>query len=314
MRRSTSRLSSAPDSETWRTASRMPLWWTTTTSRTSRCRRCRGTRGAWLPVVADSLEDAVVVDYHDIPHFPVSTVPGHKGRLVAGRLEGRRVLCMQGRFHYYEGWSLQEVVYPVQTFHVMGIDRLFLTNAAGCVNTSWGQAFHVMGIDRLFLTNAAGCVNTSWGPGNLMLITDHIKLMGDSPLRGRNPDGLGPRFFDMSTTWDKAAQDVARSAARKCGTTLREGVYMLFGGPQFETPAEVRLARILGADAVGMSTVPEAIAASHMGMRTLGISCLTNMGAGILDQKLNHEEVLETGERVKGAFTALVREIVRTWM
>lgn len=245
--------------------------------------------GSGLGDLADSLEDAVVVDYHDIPHFPVSTVPGHKGRLVAGRLEGRRVLCMQGRFHYYEGWSLQEVVYPV-------------------------QAFHVMGIDRLFLTNAAGCVNTSWGPGNLMLITDHIKLMGDSPLRGRNPDGLGPRFFDMSTTWDKAAQDVARSAARKCGTTLREGVYMLFGGPQFETPAEVRLARILGADAVGMSTVPEAIAASHMGMRTLGISCLTNMGAGILDQKLNHEEVLETGERVKGAFTALVREIVRTWM
>ncbi len=245
--------------------------------------------GSGLGDLADSLEDAVVVDYHDIPHFPVSTVPGHKGRLVAGRLEGRRVLCMQGRFHYYEGWSLQEVVYPVQTFHVMGIDRLFLTNAAGCVNTSWG-------------------------PGNLMLITDHIKLMGDSPLRGCNPDGLGPRFFDMSTTWDKEAQDVARSAARKCGTTLREGVYMLFGGPQFETPAEVRLARILGADAVGMSTVPEAIAASHMGMRTLGISCLTNMGAGILDQKLNHEEVLETGERVKGAFTALVREIVRTWM
>lgn len=245
--------------------------------------------GSGLGDLADSLEDAVVVDYHDIPHFPVSTVPGHKGRLVTGRLEGRRVLCMQGRFHYYEGWSLQEVVYPVQTFHVMGIDRLFLTNAAGCVNTSWG-------------------------PGNLMLITDHIKLMGDSPLRGRNPDGLGPRFFDMSTTWDKEAQDVARSAARKCGTTLREGVYMLFGGPQFETPAEVRLARILGADAVGMSTVPEAIAASHMGMRTLGISCLTNMGAGILDQKLNHEEVLETGERVKGAFTALVREIVRTWM
>lgn len=245
--------------------------------------------GSGLGDLADSLEDAVVVDYHDIPHFPVSTVPGHKGRLVAGRLEGRRVLCMQGRFHYYEGWSLQEVVYPVQTFHVMGIDRLFLTNAAGCVNTSWG-------------------------PGNLMLITDHIKLMGDSPLRGRNPDGLGPRFFDMSTTWDKEAQDVARSAARKCGTTLREGVYMLFGGPQFETPAEVRLARILGADAVGMSTVPEAIAASHMGMRTLGISCLTNMGAGILDQKLNHEEVLETGERVKGAFTGLVREIVRTWM
>ena len=146
-----------------------------------------------------------------------------------------------------------------------------------------------------------------------MLITDHIKLMGDSPLRGQNPDELGPRFFDMSSTWDKDAQAVARATAAKVGITLREGTYMLFGGPQFETPAEVRLARILGADAVGMSTVPEAIAASHMGLRTLGISCLTNMAAGILDQKLNHEEVLETGERVKGAFTALVREIVRTW-
>ena len=244
--------------------------------------------GSGLGDLADSLDEAVAIPYKDIPHFPVSTVPGHKGRLVCGRLEGRRLLCMQGRFHYYEGWSMQEVVYPVQTFHVMGIDKLFLTNAAGCVNTAWGQ-------------------------GNLMLITDHIKLMGDSPLRGQNSDELGPRFFDMSSTWDKDAQAVARAAAAKVGVTLREGTYMLFGGPQFETPAEVRLARILGADAVGMSTVPEAIAASHMGLRTLGISCLTNMAAGILDQKLNHEEVLETGERVKGAFTALVREIVRTW-
>lgn len=245
--------------------------------------------GSGLGDLADSIENAVAVDYHDIPHFPVSTVPGHKGRLVAGTLEGRRVVCMQGRFHYYEGWSLQECVYPV-------------------------QAFNVMGIGKLFLTNAAGCVNTSWQPGDLMIITDHIKLMGDSPLRGQNPDELGPRFFDMSSVWDAQARETALAAAQKCAVNVRQGVYMLFGGPQFETPAEVRLARILGADAVGMSTVPEAIAASHMGMKTLGISCLTNMGAGILDQKLNHEEVLETGERVKASFTALVREIVRTWI
>lgn len=245
--------------------------------------------GSGLGDLADSIENAVAVDYHDIPHFPVSTVPGHKGRLVAGTLEGRRVVCMQGRFHYYEGWSLQECVYPVQTFNVMGIGKLFLTNAAGCVNTSWQ-------------------------PGDLMIITDHIKLMGDSPLRGQNPDELGPRFFDMSSVWDAQARETALAAAQKCAVNVRQGVYMLFGGPQFETPAEVRLARILGADAVGMSTVPEAIAASHMGMKTLGISCLTNMGAGILDQKLNHEEVLETGERVKASFTALVREIVRTWI
>lgn len=245
--------------------------------------------GSGLGDLADSIENAVAVDYHDIPHFPVSTVPGHKGRLVAGTLEGQRVVCMQGRFHYYEGWSLQECVYPVQTFNVMGIGKLFLTNAAGCVNTSWQ-------------------------PGDLMIITDHIKLMGDSPLRGQNPDELGPRFFDMSSVWDAQARETALAAAQKCAVNVRQGVYMLFGGPQFETPAEVRLARILGADAVGMSTVPEAIAASHMGMKTLGISCLTNMGAGILNQKLNHEEVLETGERVKASFTALVREIVRTWI
>lgn len=245
--------------------------------------------GSGLGDLADSIENAVAVDYHDIPHFPVSTVPGHKGRLVAGTLEGQRVVCMQGRFHYYEGWSLQECVYPVQTFNVMGIGKLFLTNAAGCVNTSWQ-------------------------PGDLMIITDHIKLMGDSPLRGQNPDELGPRFFDMSSVWDAQARETALAAAQKCAVNVRQGVYMLFGGPQFETPAEVRLARILGADAVGMSTVPEAIAASHMGMKTLGISCLTNMGAGILDQKLNHEEVLETGERVKASFTALVREIVHTWI
>lgn len=244
--------------------------------------------GSGLGDLADSLEDAAVIDYHDIPHFPVSTVPGHKGRLVTGMLEGRCITCMQGRFHYYEGWSMQECVYPVQTFRHLGIEKLFLTNAAGCVNTDWK-------------------------PGDLMIITDHIKLMGDSPLRGANPDELGPRFFDMSSAWDPEAREAALKAAGECGIEVRQGVYMLFGGPQFETPAEIRMARILGADAVGMSTVPEAIAASQMGMKTLGISCLTNMGAGILKQKLNHEEVLETGERVKATFTALVRKIIAEW-
>ncbi len=244
--------------------------------------------GSGLGDLAEEVEGAVFVDYKDIPHFPLSTVPGHKGRLAIGRLEGKRVLCMQGRFHYYEGWTLQQCVYPVQTFRVMGIEKLLLTNAAGCVNKDWKA-------------------------GDLMLITDHIKVMGDSPLRGANLDELGPRFFDMSTTWDREGQKTAKAAAEKVGINLREGIYMLFGGPQFETPAEVRMARLLGADAVGMSTVPEAIAASQCGLRTMGISCLTNMAAGILDQKLNHEEVLETGERVKTSFTALVKEIVSTW-
>lgn len=244
--------------------------------------------GSGLGDLAEQLSDPVYIPYSEIPHFPVSTVPGHKGRLAVGKLEGRKVLCMQGRFHYYEGWTLQQCVYPIQTFRVLGIGNLMLTNAAGCVNTSWQ-------------------------PGDLMVITDHIKLMGDSPMRGANCDELGPRFFDMSHVYDRALQDTAHKAAATLGFSLREGIYMLFGGPQFETPAEVRLARALGADAVGMSTVPEAIAASQMSMKVLGISCLTNMGAGILDQPLNHEEVLETGERVKNRFQALVREIISKW-
>lgn len=244
--------------------------------------------GSGLGNLAESIEDAVAMDYRDIPNFPVSTVPGHKGRLVTGYLEGKCVMCMQGRFHYYEGYSMEEVVYPIRTMHLLGIRSLFLTNAAGCVNTAWH-------------------------PGDLMLISDHIKLIADSPLRGQNPDGLGDRFFDMSSAYDKELLAAAEKAAETKGIAVRRGVYMLFTGPAFETPAEVRFARIAGADAVGMSTVPEAIAASHMRMHTLGISCLTNMAAGILDRPLNHEEVLETGERVKASFTALVREIIRTW-
>ncbi len=244
--------------------------------------------GSGLGDIADEIQDATVIDYHDIPHFPVSTVPGHKGRLVIGSLEGHNVMCMQGRFHYYEGYSMADVVYPVRVMKILGIDSLFLTNAAGCVNRSWK-------------------------PGDLMIIEDHIKLIADSPLRGLNPDELGPRFFDMSRAYDKTLIGVAEAEADKLGINIRKGVYMLFTGPAFETPAEVRFARTAGADAVGMSTVPEAIAASHMGMHTLGISCLTNMAAGILDQPLNHEEVLETGERVKKDFSALVRGIVRNW-
>ena len=244
--------------------------------------------GSGLGDMADAIENPVVIDYHDIPHFPVSTVPGHKGRLVIGMLEGRCVLCMQGRFHYYEGYSMEEVVYPVRTMKMLGIDNLFLTNAAGCVNEKWNA-------------------------GDLMLIEDHIKIVAENPLRGKNPEELGDRFFDMTRAYDKGLLTLAEKAAIRKGIPVRKGVYMLFAGPSFETPAEVRFARIAGADAVGMSTVPEAIAASHMHMRTLGISCLTNMAAGILDQPLNHEEVLETGERVKKTFSALVREIIRTW-
>ncbi len=244
--------------------------------------------GSGLGDLADDIENAVYIDYHDIPHFPVSTVKGHKGRLVIGNLEGKRVLCMQGRFHYYEGYSMEEVVYPIRTMFVLGIKSLFLTNAAGCVNTSWK-------------------------PGDLMLITDLIKQIADNHCSGMNNEELGDRFFDMTRAYDPDLLTLARKASKTVNVPVREGVYMLFTGPSFETKAEVRFARLAGADAVGMSTVPEAIAASQMRMRTLGISCLTNMAAGILDQPLNHEEVIETGNKVKATFTRLVKEIVRTW-
>lgn len=244
--------------------------------------------GSGLGDLGDQVEDAVRIPYKEIPHFPVSTVPGHKGLLVVGTLEGRQVVCMQGRFHFYEGYGMNQVVYPVQTLHVLGVDNLLVTNAAGCVNTAWK-------------------------PGDLMLIKDQIKLVPDCPLRGANPDELGPRFFDMSNAYDKGLRQYAKAVGEKIGVPLREGVYQLFAGPNFETPAEIRFARFCGADAVGMSTVPEVIAAAHMGMKTLGISCMTNMAAGILEQPLNHQEVLETGERVSKTFQKLVRALVKEW-
>lgn len=244
--------------------------------------------GSGLGDLANELEDSVAVPYTKIPHFPVSTVTGHAGRLVAGMLGGKRVLVMQGRFHFYEGYGMDTVVFPVQMMRVLGIRNLLVTNAAGCVNTSWQ-------------------------PGDLMLISDHIKLIPDNPLRGKNIPELGDRFFDMSTAYSEKLRAMAREQASKLGILVREGIYQLFTGPSFETPAEVRFARSCGADAVGMSTVPEVIAARHAGMEVLGISCLTNMAAGILDQPLNHEEVLETGERVKSTFSALVKVITAAW-
>lgn len=244
--------------------------------------------GSGLGDLATEIVDPVVIPYKDIPSFPESTVPGHAGRLVIGGLQNKRVLCMQGRFHFYEGYNMDIVVFPIQVMKRLGIENLLLTNAAGCVNENWK-------------------------PGDLMLIKDHIKLVADNPLRGINYEELGPRFFDMSNAYDKDLRDLAKKVAAEQNLDLKEGVYQLFTGPSFETPTEVKLARLLGADAVGMSTVPEAIAAAHMKMKTLGISCLTNMAAGILDQPLNHEEVLETGKMVKNKFTTLVKEIVKQW-
>lgn len=243
--------------------------------------------GSGLGDLADEIESPVIIPYRDIPNFPVSTVPGHAGQLVIGNLEGCPVMCLKGRFHFYEGWSMDRIAFPVQVMKVLGISSVILTNAAGCANRAWK-------------------------PGDLMIIKDHIKLTThENPLRGVNEDTLGPRFFDMSYTYTPALRDLAHKVAKEIGIDIREGVYMYFAGPNFETPAEVRAAAILGADAVGMSTVPEAIAAAHCGMPVLGISCMTNMAAGILDQPLNHQEVLETGLRVKKDFAALIRQILK---
>lgn len=241
--------------------------------------------GSGLGVLADDVRDPVAVAYEEIPDFPVSTVEGHAGRFVFGELGGVQVAAMQGRFHYYEGYSLQEVAAPVWLMRSLGVQTLIVTNAAGAVNTSY-QA------------------------GDLMLISDHIKLFVDSPLRGPNRAALGPRFNDMSAPYSPSLREVARGRAEALGLSLREGVYAHMGGPSFETPAEIRMLRTLGADAVGMSTVPEVIAASHAGMAVLGISAISNMAAGILDQPLNHEEVMEAGRQIRDRFAQLIASVL----
>ena len=240
--------------------------------------------GSGLGAFADALEDAVAVPFAEIPHFPASTVAGHGGALVVGRCRGVPVAVMKGRVHFYEGYTLEQVVFPVR---VLG--RL--------------------GVRTLVVTNAAGAINPAFAPGDLMVIEDHLNLLGN-PLLGPNEDALGPRFPDMSVAYDRALRDVAESAVRASGLTCHRGVYVSLTGPSYETPAEIRMFRTLGADAVGMSTVPEVIAARHMGMRVTGLSCLTNMAAGVTDRKLDHAEVLETGERVRAALLEVLARIV----
>ena len=238
--------------------------------------------GSGLGSLGDQVEDPVIVPYGDVPHMKRSTVPDHKGQFVFGSLAGRRVAVMQGRLHTYEGWSFADVSYPVRVLRLLGAQTLLVTNAAGAVNTSFSA-------------------------GDIMLITDHIKLFGVSPLCGPNVEEFGPRFPDVSAVYTPALREIARRAAEHLGIGLREGVYMYFPGPQFETPAEVRMARLLGADAVGMSTVPEAIVAADCGMRVLGFTLCTNMAAGVLDQPLSGEEVLSAAEEARPRFGALVR-------
>ncbi len=244
--------------------------------------------GSGLGPLVDSIEQAIEIDYTDIPGFPHTTVQGHAGKLVYGVLGGKRILAMKGRFHYYEGWEISQVI-----FHI--------------------RVFKLMGISNLIVTNAAGGINTSFAPGDLMLITDHISLFAPSPLRGLNMAEFGTRFPDMCNAYDADIIETAKKVARKRSVIIKEGIYAFAQGPMFETPAEIRALRMFGADAVGMSTVPEVVTARHCGMKVLGISCITNMAAGVLGQKLNHEEVMDTARNVERDFAGLVTGIIEAW-
>lgn len=241
--------------------------------------------GSGLGKMTAELENASVIKYEDIPNFPASGIEGHEGALYLGRLRGRRLAILSGRFHCYEGYSMEQTVFPV-------------------------RALKLAGVETLIVTNSAGAVNEKFKPGDLMLIKDHIKMVFESPLMGKNIDAFGPRFNDMGDAYTLALREKAKEAAYSLELPLRSGVYAYMSGPSFETPAEISALRTLGADAVGMSTVPEVIAAAHAGMRVMGISCITNMAAGILDEPLSHEKVIETGASVREKLAAFIREVI----
>ena len=242
--------------------------------------------GSGLGAFADRISNPVVVPYAEIPNFPQSTVPGHSGRLVVGLIDGVPVAAMQGRVHGYEGYAPREVTFPVRVLGRLGIKSLIVTNAAGGINAGYHQA-------------------------QLVLLSDHINLTGSNPMFGPNEDRLGPRFFDMTQAYSPRLRTLAKGAAEGEGFTLDEGVYLAVSGPSFETPAEIRAFRTMGADLVGMSTVHEVIVARHMGIEVLGISCVTNMAAGMLPQALDHEEVMETGRRVQEQMARLLAAVIR---
>lgn len=241
--------------------------------------------GSGLGAFADSLTEAARIPYAQIPSFPRSTAIGHAGQMVIGKAGAVAVAAMQGRVHLYEGYSAQEVAFPIRAFGRMGVQAVILTNAAGGINLKYKQ-------------------------GALVVIKDHINLQGHNPLVGPNDDRFGPRFPDMTQAYSRTYGKAAQEEAAKLGLTLADGVYVALLGPSYETPAEIRYLRTIGADLVGMSTVAEVIAARHMGIKVLAISCVTNMAAGILDQPLSHQEVLETGEKVRGQFEALLRAVL----
>jgi purine-nucleoside phosphorylase len=241
--------------------------------------------GSGLGAFADEFENATKISYSKIPNFPRSTAIGHAGQLVIGKIDGIEVAGMQGRVHLYEGYSAQDVAFPIRVFSRLGVKAVILTNAAGGIKKEFTQ-------------------------GRLVVISDHINLQGANPLSGPNIDKFGPRFPDMTSAYDKKFRELTLAAGRRLSIDLGEGVYAALAGPSYETPAEIRYLRSIGADLVGMSTVPEVIAARHSGLRALGISCVTNAAAGVLDQPLDHNEVLETAERVKSQFIGVLRAVI----
>jgi purine-nucleoside phosphorylase len=243
--------------------------------------------GSGLGSLADEIKNPVTLPYQSIPHFAKSEAIGHANQLVIGELEGKMVVAMKGRFHYYEGYSLDEVTFPVRVMKALGVKTIIITNACGAVNQNFK-------------------------PGELMIIRDHINLVGSNPLIGKNNDALGTRFPDLSKVYDSNLRTIAKSVAREQNLPIHEGVYTWWSGPAYETPAEIKMIRVLGGDAVGMSTVPEAIVATHAKMKVLGISCLTNMASGILEQPLHHQEVIDVANQVKQSFIQLMVGIIRT--
>lgn len=241
--------------------------------------------GSGLGSFADTLENHITIPYHNIPYFAKSEAVGHANELIIGDVAGKTVIVMKGRFHYYEGFTLDQVTFPVRVMRALGIKKLILTNACGAINTAFK-------------------------PGQLMLITDHINLTARNPLIGPNNPEMGVRFLDVSEVYNKKLRNIVKTVANELNIPLQEGVYAWWSGPCYETPSEIRMMRALGADAVGMSTVPEAIIAHHAGIKTIGISCLTNMACGILSQPLDHQEVIDTANTVKPIFLKLITETI----
>lgn len=242
--------------------------------------------GSGLGTIKEDIENRIIIKYEDIPGFPASTVKGHGGELIIGDLSGKSIIAMNGRFHYYEGYDLKQTTFPIRVFALLGVKNIILTNAAGGINLEYK-------------------------PGDFMVINDHLGFFAESVLRGKNEDEFGIRFPDMSEVYDKKEIEKMKKVIEKHVGLAREGIYLYSKGPCYETPAEIRALRILGADAVGMSTVPEAIVAKHSGMKIVAVSCITNMSAGITDSKLSHDEVIETANRVKGQFKEIIKEFLK---